>query len=116
MTDNATVRQGYTYGDDNRRQQADRWTRGRAFWRQMVIDKREAQVRRLTGASPATRTGLLGWLYHHILRVVAMVSPTTRRLERERRVAQEMRHSRLSRSKYSPGTHQRRAFNARRSG
>ena len=104
-------------GENNRIVQADRWARGRAVWRQMVIDKREAQLLRLQGVARASgKTGLLGWLYHHILRVVALVSPTTRRLERERRTAQEMRHSRLSRSKYAPGVHQHRQFNARRSG
>ena len=106
----------FIHGDDNRRQQTDRWTRGRVLWRQIVLDKREAQIRQLTGVVPATRAGLFGWLYSHILRIVAAVSPTSRRLERDRRTAQEMRHSRLSRSKYQPGVHQRRQFNARRAG
>ncbi len=102
-------------GHENNRQQDERWRRGRALWRQMVTDKRNAQVAKLYGGQHGyNRAGLLGWLYDKILRIVAAISPTTRRLDRERRTAQEMRHSRLSRSKYNPGIHQRRSFNQRR--
>ena len=102
-------------GDENVRQQAARWVRGRALYRQWVADKRDTQIRRLYGHGPTGRTGLFGRLYAMMLRIVASFSPVTRRLERERKVAQEMRHSRLARSKYAPGLHQRRTFNRKAS-
>ena len=101
-------------GTENCIAQDARWTRGRAIYRQMVTDKREEQIRRIQGFAPKDRAGLFGWLYSHIMRVVAAMSPTSRRIERDRRAAQEMRHSRLSRSKYQPGVHQRKQFNQRR--
>jgi hypothetical protein len=103
-------------GAANRTAQVERWVRGRAIYRQYVLDKRDAQMRRLTGAPVGNRAGLLGWLYDRLLRIVAIVSPTSRRLEREKRVAQEQRHTAWMRSQTNPMSHQRRrVFNRKAS-
>jgi len=112
-------RRAFVTGEENRLRQHRAWhgiNGARATYRRMVIAKRQAQLEALYGTAP-TDTHWLARFWSLVLRTVARATPTVIRLERERREMQEIRHARLSRSRYNPLPHQRRrATNQRKAG
>ena len=109
--------QRYTTGEKNRLRQwftFHHFDGARAVYRRGVIAKRNAQMESLYGAPLSG--GFLSRFWQTILRFVVRMTPTVRRLERERRTAQEVKH-RFSRTKYAnPVVGRRHQMNTRRAG